>query len=89
MPTKSIYTRRLGNDVAKKAKGSIGVYHVIPAQSDKWSVVAEGNLRPVKAFTTKRDAVTYAKAIAVLKTGEVIVHGTDGAILSRISLTGA
>lgn len=85
MAKKSIYTRRLGNDVAKEAKGSVGRYHVIPAQVDRWSVVAEGNVRPVKAFATKRDAVVYAKGIVGSKTGEVIVHGTDGKILSRIS----
>lgn len=86
MVRKSIYTRRLGNDVAKKAKGSIGKYHIIPAQIDKWSVVAEGNVKPVKAFSTQRDAVVFAKGIvASALTGEVSIHGMDGKTLSRIS----
>jgi hypothetical protein len=85
MAKKSIYTRRLGNVVSKQAKGSVGIYHVIPAQVNRWSVVAEGSVRPVKAFATKREAVIYAKERAGLKTGEVIVHGADGKIQSRVS----
>lgn len=85
MAKKSIYTKRLGTNVAKAAKGSVGIYHVIQAQADKWSVVAEGSVRTVKAFSSKKDAVVYAKGIADLKSGEVIVHGADGKTLSRVS----
>lgn len=86
MAKKSIYTRRLGRVVANSAKsGNLGIYHVIPAQADKWTVVAEGRVKPVKAFATRRDAVLFAKEVAIIKTGEVIVHGTNGKILSRVT----
>lgn len=82
----SIYTRRLGRDVARRAKGTVGRYHVIPAQSDKWNVVAEGKLKPFKAFQTRGAAVTFAKKYAsVVNPGEVIIHDTDGRILGRIT----
>lgn len=86
MAKKSIYTRRLGRVVAKGAKGSnAGTLHVIPAQANKWTVVAEGRVRPFKSFTTRKDAVVFAKDVAVLKTGEVIVHSVEGKILSRVT----
>jgi hypothetical protein len=86
MVRRPIYTKRLGVDVASKAKGRSGRYHVIPDQIDRWSVVADGIVKAVKAFSTKKDAVVYAKAIIDSNLmGEVIVHGMDGKILARIS----
>jgi hypothetical protein len=82
----SIYTKRLGRCVAKQAKGTIGKYHVIPAYIGKWNVVAEGSVKPTKAFTTKGAAVTFAKRHASsVDLGEVVIHDTDGKILDRIS----
>lgn len=78
----SIYTKRLGRAVAKKAKETDGKYHVIPFQVHCWGVVAEGNLRPVRTFNTKAAAVAFAKKHA---RSEVIVHGADGSTIGRIS----
>lgn len=87
MAQKSIYTKRLGNVVARNAKSSDPVrYHVIPSHSDKWSVVSEGSVKAVKAFATKNQAVSFAKQFVVSKhAGEVIVHGVDGRVLNRVS----
>jgi hypothetical protein len=82
----SIYTKRLGRSVARQAKGTVGKYHVIPAHIDRWNVVAEGSVKPTKAFTTKGAAVTFAKRHASsTNPGEVVIHDTDGKILDRIS----
>ncbi len=87
MAKKSMYTRRLGNVVARNAKSkSSGRYHVIPFRSDMWSVVSEGSVKPVKAFSTKNQAVSFATQFAVSRNdGEVVVHGVDGRILDRVS----
>jgi hypothetical protein len=82
----SIYTRRLGRDVARRAKGTVGRYNVIPAQFDKWIVVAEGKLKTIKAFQTRWATVTFAKKYAsVVNAGEVIIPDTDGSISARIT----
>ena len=82
----SIYTKERGKNVAKRARGTVGKYHVIPTKIHKWSVVAEGNVKPVKAFSTKNAAIVFAKRYALLKgLNEVAVHGTDGRIAERIS----
>lgn len=82
----SIYTKRLGKTVAQHAKGTAGKYHVIPAQIDKWNVVAEGSVIPFKKFHTKSAAVTFAKQYAsAVNFGEVVIHSLDGRILDRIS----
>ena len=81
----SIYTKGRGKNVAKRAKGT-GKYHVIPTKIHQWGVVAEGNVKPVKAFSTKNAAIVFAKRYALLKgLNEVVVHGTDGRIAERIS----
>jgi hypothetical protein len=85
MAKKTMYTKKLGDVVAKNAKSSSsGRYHVIQSSSSKkWGVVSEGSIKPVKAFEDKNQAVSFAisKATAV----EVIVHGVDGRILNRVS----
>jgi putative sterol carrier protein len=84
--TSSIYTKRLGRNVAKQAKGTIGKYHIIPAQTNKWNIVAEGSLRPFKAFTSKDKAVRFAKKYVIsVNAGQVIIHGLEGKILGQIS----
>ncbi|WP_346236437.1 DUF2188 domain-containing protein [Niabella insulamsoli] len=84
--TVSIYTEKLGKTVAQQAKGSIGKYHVIPVKTDAWAVVEDGSLNSFKKFSTKHAAVSFAKKYASnAATGEVVVHGVDGKVLSRIS----
>jgi putative sterol carrier protein len=81
----SIYTKRLGRNVAKQAKGTIGKYHIIPAQTNKWNIVAEGSLRPFRAFATKDKAVRFAKRYVIsVNAGQVIIHSTEGKILGQI-----
>ena len=82
----SIYTKRLGRTVARQAKGFVGKYHVIPAQIDRWNVVAEGSVIPYKRFNSRIAAINFAKRHAkVINLGEVVIHDIDGKVLNRIS----
>lgn len=86
MAKRSLYTKKLGNDVAKSARPSNPIrYHVISGDSKKWTVVPEGSIRAVKAFSTQRQAITFAKHTAVKKSGEVIIHGKTGQIIDLVS----
>jgi hypothetical protein len=88
MRGKSIYTRKLGSVVARNAKGrSTGKYHVIPSHANRWTVVSEGSIRPIRAFSSKTQALTFAKRFAISKHGaEVIVHNIDGQVLNRVAV---
>ncbi len=86
MPKKSLYTKKLGAIVAGGLKISrSGRYHVIAVDAQKWSVVPEGSVRPVKAFHSQKEAIDFAKQTASKKTGEVFIHSKDGQLSSSIS----
>lgn len=86
MKGKRMYTRKLGSTVARSAHASVSVrYHVISNESTKWSVVSEGSTRALKAFSTKDEAINFAKENASRKTGEVIIHAISGQIADTIS----
>ena len=88
MIEKSIYTPKLGEIIARKAKGNdASKYHVVHILMNKWAVVSHGSLKPVKAFTTQDEAVSFAKQYATSKSaGEIVVHGIDGRIMSRLAV---
>ncbi len=85
MEKRRMYTKKLGSAVAKSAQSGLVRYHVISSESSKWSVVSEGSTRAMRAFTTKDQAIDFAKETASRKTGEVIVHATSGQIADTIS----
>ncbi len=87
MKSKLIYTKKLGKSVASQARPLDKVkYHVILGDS-KWSVVLEGSVRALRAFTTVEQAVAYAKEKASEKTGEVVIHEKNGLVKDRISFS--
>ncbi len=86
MAKKSLYTKKLGAQVASRAQDvNAGRYHVISGESKKWTVVPAGSVRPVKSFSSQKDAVDFAKQTALKETGEVIVHAKTGKIRDTIS----
>jgi hypothetical protein len=88
MARKSLYTRKLGGIVAQDIHPVVAHrYHVISGITQNWMVVSEGRIRPIKAFSTQRAAVDFAKRTASKITGEVIVHGKTGQIKDTISFT--
>lgn len=70
--------------MSAKVRGS-GRYHVISGDAESWSVVPEGSVRPLRAFTNQTAAVHFAKLTASKKTGEVIVHARSGQVRNMIS----
>lgn len=85
MKTKSIYTKKLGNSVARHAHSAkIKKLHVISGDSN-WRVVADGSVRALRTFNTVELAVDFAKNIALKEIGEVVIHEGSGKIKNRIS----
>lgn len=84
-----IYNPNLGRVIARGARRSrIGRFHVISSISDegKWSLVSEGSTKPIRVFSTKNAAISFAKKASTDSyPGEVIVHGQDGRIQDKIS----
>ena len=81
-----MYTKKLGDRVASSAHSvNTGRYHVITGESTKWTVVPEGSTRALKAFSTRDQAINFAKESAFKKTGEVIIHLETGQIADTIS----
>ena len=58
--------------------------HVVPGQSG-WVVRKEGSARSARRFSTKGDAVTYARDTSKRDKGELYVHNRDGTISERNS----
>jgi len=85
---KVIYTKSLGRSVASLARPiNMVKYHVILGDS-KWSVVLEGSVGALRAFSTVEQAVDFAKQAALERTGEVVIHEESGRIKDRISFVG-
>lgn len=87
MNSKRIYTKKLGARVAISAKAiNPRKYHVINGDGQKWTVVADGNTRATRVFTTKLKAIEFARLTAKKIDGEVIIHDLTGGIEERVSL---
>lgn len=87
MSKKRIYTKKLGTRVAVSARPvNSRKYHVITGDGQKWTVVADGNTKATRVFTTKIRAIEFARETADKIEGEVIIHKKTGEIEERVSL---
>lgn len=87
MSKKRIYTKILGTRVAVSARPvNSRKFHVIIGDGQKWTVVADGNTRATRVFSTKVRAIEFARETADKIKGEVVVHKKTGEIEERISL---
>lgn len=57
----------------------------VSPRGDKWAVHGEGNQRDTKQFSTQREAINYARSIAINQKSEVITQGRNGQIRSKDS----
>ncbi len=57
--------------------------HVVPDQRGVWSVRKQGADRATRVFSTKGDAVAYARDLAKKAGSELYVHGKDGSIRDK------
>ncbi len=58
--------------------------YVIPL-GNAWAVKGEGNTKFTFITDTKKEALTYAKGLAVSRSADLIVYGRDGKIATRNS----
>lgn len=59
--------------------------HVTRRPDGNWQVKGEGNLRATKITNTQKDAISYARNIAINNSSEVVIHGRDGKIRDKNS----
>lgn len=58
--------------------------HVV-LNNRRWQVKKDNALRATKNFITQKDAISYAKSIAVNQQSEVVIHGKNGRIRDKDS----
>lgn len=57
-------------------------HHVVP-YGDKWAVRKEGNTKVSGVYDTKKAAVSNARHVASSTSSDVVIHCSDGRILSK------
>jgi len=84
----SLYTKELSTRIALSAKPEgVKKYHVILGNRDQWTVVADGNIRATRVFTSKDRAIEFARVSADRNKGIVIIHKENGEVEKRVSVT--
>lgn len=61
---------------------SYRVHHVVPKLSGGWAIKRDGATKAIKVFSTKGDAVEFARKISREQGAEIVIHGRDGRIMS-------
>lgn len=57
-------------------------HHVVPKPSGEWAIKRDGAAKAIKVFSTKGDAVEFAREISRKQGVEIVIHGRDGRIMS-------
>ena len=58
--------------------------HVVP-NNGHWQVKRQGSDRATKTFDTQKQAIDYARTIAINQHSELVIHGHNGQIRDRDS----
>lgn len=58
--------------------------HVVP-NNGQWQVKRQGSEKATKNFETKKQAIDYARSIAIKQQSELVIHGRDGRIRDKDS----
>ena len=58
--------------------------HVVPKNKQR-QVKRENSTRSTKNFRTQKDAISYARSIAINQQSELIIHGRNGQIRDKDS----
>ncbi len=58
--------------------------HVV-LNNGQWQVKRENSSKATKNFDTQKDAISYARDIAINQHSEVVIHGRDGKIRDKDS----
>ena len=57
----------------------------VSPRGENWGVHGEGNSRDTKLFPTQKEAIDYAREIAIRNKSELIIQRPDGRIRSKDS----
>jgi uncharacterized protein YdaT len=58
--------------------------HVVP-NNGQWQLKREGSNKATKNFTTQKQAIDYARPIAMNQHSELVIHGCNGQIRDKDS----
>ena len=58
--------------------------HVVP-NNGHWQVKKAGAQKATKNFNTQKEAINYARNIAITQSSELVIHGRDGRIRDKDS----
>ena len=58
--------------------------HVVP-NNGQWQVKRQGAEKATKNFETQKQAIDYARSIAIKQQSEFVIHGRDGRIRDKDS----
>ena len=58
--------------------------HVVP-NNGQWQVKRQGSEKATKNFETQKQAIDYARSIAIKQHCELVIHGRDGRIRDKDS----
>ena len=60
-------------------------YHVIAKVGGGWTIVRPGARRATKNFSTKEEAIDYARTLSRKLEAELVIHGRDGRVVASES----
>lgn len=80
----SLRALRKGTPSVKAYVATLNDQHVVP-KDDAWQVKKSGADRATRQFATQKEAIEFARELALRQQAELFVHGTDGKIRERNS----
>ena len=60
-------------------------YHISPTKKGNWIVRKGGATRATRNFSSKTEAINFGRKLTVSNKGDLIVHKSDGSILTYSS----
>jgi len=60
-------------------------HHVVPNSNKGWCVKTENAKKASRCFTTKKEAIDYAREVSRKQKTELIIHNKDGKISQKDS----
>lgn len=59
---------------------AVQAVHVVPGADDGWLVRTFDRARLAQPFSSKKDAVAYARTLALSRTSEIVIHNGKGRV---------
>jgi hypothetical protein len=82
MKIKPLVSARKGSESVKAYVKA--VQHVVPSKGD-WTVKKSNSERATKIFSTQKEAIDYARKVAINQQTELSIHGKNGQIREKNS----